>query len=158
MPTEIERKFLVVNDDWRVPGTGTDFRQGYLSTEPGRSVRIRLAGDSAFITVKGISSGASRAEYEYAIPADDAAELLDNLCLSPLIEKTRYWVEHAGHTWEIDEFRGDNAGLVIAEVELDSEDQAVTLPHWAGREVTADTRYYNASLVTRPYCEWKDEI
>ena len=154
MPQEIERKFLVKSEDWRVPGTGTPYRQGYLSTVPGRSVRIRLIRDKGFITVKGISVGATRAEYEYEIPAGEAGEMLDNLCERPLIEKTRYRIEHQGLVWEVDEFDGDNAGLIIAEVELDREDQVVVLPDWVGKEVTGDPRYYNASLVAHPFASW----
>jgi len=154
MPLEIERKFLVRGEDWRVPGAGIPYRQGYLSTVPGRSVRVRLARDKGYLTIKGITVGAARAEYEYEIPAGEASEMLDNLCERPLIEKTRYRVEHQGLTWEVDEFDGDNAGLIIAEVELDEEDQAVSLPEWVGKEVTGDKRYYNASLIADPYTSW----
>jgi CYTH domain-containing protein len=154
MPQEIERKFLVKSKDWRVPGTGTPYRQGYLSTVPDRTVRVRLIRDKGYLTIKGISVGATRAEYEYEIPAGEAGEMLDNLCERPLIEKTRYRVEYQGLTWEIDEFDGDNAGLVIAEVELDEEDQAVMLPDWVGKEVTDDRRYYNANLIANPYIRW----
>ena len=157
MATEIERKFLVKDDSWREPGSGTLYRQGYLSTVPERSVRVRLIRDRGYLTVKGASSGAARAEYEYEIPGEEAREMLDNLCERPLIEKTRYCVEYQGLTWEIDEFAGGNAGLVIAEVELDEEGQAVTLPDWVDREVTGDRRYYNASLIAKPYSEWSQE-
>ena len=154
MPQEIERKFLVKSKDWRVPGTGTPYRQGYLSTVPERTVRVRLIRDKGYLTIKGISVGATRAEYEYEIPAGEASEMLDKLCERPLIEKTRYRVEYQGLTWEIDEFDGDNAGLIIAEVELDEEDQAVMLPDWVGKEVTDDRRYYNANLIANPYKRW----
>lgn len=154
MPQEIERKYLVKGEDWRVPGTGTPYRQGYLSTVPERSVRVRVIRDKGYLTVKGITVGATRAEYEYEIPVGDASEMLDNLCERPLIEKTRYRLEHHGLTWEVDEFDGDNAGLVVAEVELEDEDQAVTLPDWIGKEVTGDRRYYNASLIAEPYSGW----
>ena len=154
MSQEIERKFLVRGEDWRVTGTGTPYRQGYLSTSPERSVRIRLARDKGTLTIKGITVGATRAEYEYEIPAGEACEMLDNLCERPLIEKTRYRVEHQGLTWEVDEFDGDNAGLVIAEVELDEEGQVIMLPGWVGKEVTGDPRYYNASLIADPYTSW----
>jgi CYTH domain-containing protein len=110
--------------------------------------------DKGYLTVKGITVGTARAEYEYEIPADDASEMLDNLCEHPLIEKTRYRVQHHGLTWEIDEFEGDNAGLIVAEVELEEEDQAVILPDWVGKEVTGDPRYYNARLVNEPYARW----
>jgi adenylate cyclase len=154
MSLEIERKYLVEGESWRASGTGTVYRQGYLSTVPERSVRVRVAGDKAYLTVKGAAAGAARAEYEYAIPVKDAREMLDNLCERPLIEKTRYQVEYRGLMWEIDEFTGENAGLLLAEVELESENQAVELPDWVGAEVTGDPRYYNASLVSRPYSSW----
>ena len=154
MPQEIERKFLVKGEDWRVPGTGVPYRQGYLSTVPERTVRVRLIRDKGYLTVKGISVGATRAEYEYEIPAGEASEMLDNLCERPLIEKTRYRLEHHGMTWEVDEFDGDNAGLIVAEVELENEDQAITLPDWVGKEVTGERRYYNASLIAEPYTGW----
>ena len=154
MPVEIERKFLVTGDAWRQQATGREYRQGYLSCDPERSVRIRLAGDAAWLTIKGISRGATRVEYQYPIPAEQAAEMLDTLCLQPLIEKTRYEVQYHGLTWEVDEFFGDNAGLLIAEVELESEDQAFDLPDWVGEDVTHDTRYYNASLIANPYSQW----
>ena len=154
MPLEIERKFLLRGEGWRALGAGVPYRQGYLSTEPGRSVRVRLVRDKGYLTIKGMTVGAARAEYEYEIPAADASEMLDKLCERPLIEKTRYRVEHQGFVWEIDEFDGDNAGLIIAEVELDEEDQAIVLPDWIGKEVTGDPRYYNASLITNPYTRW----
>ncbi|HAJ92826.1 MAG TPA: adenylate cyclase [Gammaproteobacteria bacterium] len=154
MPQEIERKYLVKGEGWRVPGTGVPYRQGYLSTVPERTVRVRLIRDKGYLTVKGVSVGATRAEYEYEIPADEAGEMLDKLCERPLIEKTRYRLEHHGLTWEVDEFDGDNAGLIVAEVELDNEDQAVTLPDWVGKEVTGERRYYNASLIAEPYTGW----
>jgi len=155
MPQEIERKFLVRNEDWCVPGTGIVYRQGYLCTVPERTVRVRLVRDQGFLTVKGVTVGAARAEYEYEIPAGEAAEMLDELCERPLIEKTRFRVEHHGMVWEIDRFAGDNAGLIIAEVELEEEDQVVVLPDWVGKEVTGDRRYYNANLITEPFSEWK---
>jgi adenylate cyclase len=154
MSTEIERKFLLRDDRWR-GGTGRLMRQGYLSAGDGVTVRVRVAGpDAAWLTVKGPSRGAGRAEYEYAIPRDDAEEILEHLCVRPLIEKRRYEVEYQGLTWEVDEFLGDNAGLLVAEVELDSAGQAVPLPPWVGEEVTGDPRYYNASLVRWPYSHW----
>ncbi|MGB5260380.1 MAG: CYTH domain-containing protein [Gammaproteobacteria bacterium] len=156
MPVEIERKFLVINDTWRGQVTGRQFRQGYLSCDPERSVRVRLAGEQAWLTIKGGTRGATRAEYEYTIPVEHAREMLDKLCLQPLIEKTRYQIEYSGMTWEIDEFAGDNAGLLIAEVELATEGQAVDLPAWVGKDVTGDPRYYNASLIGYPYSQWSD--
>ena len=154
MPQEIERKFLVKGEGWRVAGAGTPYRQGYLSTVPERSVRVRLIRDKGYLTIKGMTVGATRAEYEYEIPAAEAGEILDNLCERPLIEKTRYRLEYHGLTWEVDEFGGDNTGLIVAEVELDDEDQAITLPDWAGKEVTGDRRYYNANLIAEPYTSW----
>jgi CYTH domain-containing protein len=156
MPVEIERKFLVIGDAWREQATGRQIRQGYLSSDPGRSVRVRLAGEQAWLTIKGATRGATRAEYEYSIPVDHAREMLDKLCLQPLIEKTRYRVEFKGLTWEIDEFDGVNAGLLIAEIELDSEGQEPDLPAWVGDDVTGDPRYYNASLIAHPYSQWSE--
>src|SRR5271166_2569083 len=147
MPKEIERKFLVNDDSWRNQAAGIRYRQGYLSTVKERTVRIRAAGDKGFITVKGISTGATRSEYEYEIPLADANEMLDQLCDRPLIEKTRYRIPFAGLIWEVDEFEGDNRGLITAEVELKDENQPVSIPGWAGEEVTGDPRYFNANLV-----------
>jgi len=154
MATEIERKFLVRDDSWRVGAEGTVYRQGYLSTELERNVRVRLIGERGLLTVKGRASGVSRLEFEYEIPFADASKLLDELCLEPLIEKTRFKVQHAGLLWEIDEFAGDNVGLVVAEVELESEDQAIDLPAWIDREVSDDPRYFNSNLVTNPFSTW----
>lgn len=154
MATEIERKFLVDGDAWRALGTGTVFRQGYLSTEKERTVRVRTEGDRARLTIKGITVGATRAEYEYEIPVADATEMLDDLCHQPIIEKTRYRIDGNGVTWEVDEFFGVNEGLVIAEVELDSEDQVFDLPDWIGVEVTGDARYFNANLIANPFSAW----
>lgn len=154
MGIEIERKFLVVGSDWK-PEAGVRMCQGYLNRDKARTVRVRVAGDAAFLTVKGISRGATRAEFEYAIPLADAQQLLA-LCDGPLIEKTRYVIPYQGTTWEVDEFLGDNAGLVVAEVELQSEDQPFARPPWLGAEVTQDARYFNSSLASVPYCQWRD--
>jgi len=154
MPKEIERKFLVKGDAWRGKAVGKRYRQGYLSLVKERTVRVRTVDDKGFITVKGLSVGASRSEYEYEIPVTDANEMLDRLCERPLIEKTRYRIPMSGVVWEVDEFAGENRGLIVAEVELESEDQALTVPEWIGREVTADPRYYNANLVAHPYSRW----
>ncbi|MEM1202410.1 MAG: CYTH domain-containing protein [Acidobacteriota bacterium] len=155
MGIEIERKFLVAGDDWRaVAGDGVPYRQGYLATEPERNVRVRLEGERAKLNLKSKAKGLSRAEFEYEIPRDEAEQILDGLCLRPLIEKTRYKVHRGGLVWEIDEFFGDNAGLVVAEVELESEDQEVDLPPWVGEEVSHDHRYKNANLVSRPFSTW----
>lgn len=154
MGREIERKFLVTGDGWR-RSAGVEFRQGYLSTVKERSVRVRLAGGRGTLTIKGASEGAARAEYEYEIPPGDAAELLDRLCERPLIEKRRTTLDHAGLTWEVDEFLGENEGLIVAEIELRSEDQEFDRPGWVGAEVTEDARYFNANLVRHPYREWR---
>lgn len=154
MGDEIERKFLVTGDGWRV-GRSTKYVQGYLSRDPGRTVRVRQAGEKAFITVKGAATGVSRKEFEYAIPVADA-EAMFQLCVGPLIEKTRTVVEFEGKKWEVDEFHGDNAGLVVAEIELRSEDEQFVSPPWVGREVSSDRRYFNSSLTQHPYKDWKD--
>lgn len=154
MGKEIERKFLVSGNTWRGQEVGKSYRQGYLSTVKERTVRVRTAGDKGFITVKGVSIGATRSEYEYEIPLADASEMLDRLCERPLIEKTRYRIPHEGLVWEIDEFEGDNRGLITAEVELKDEHQSVALPSWTGREVTGDPRYFNSNLVAKPFSKW----
>ncbi len=154
MAKEIERKFLVKGESWRGLDSGKRYRQGYLSTSKERTVRVRTAGDKGFITVKGINTGATRAEYEYEIPFPDAVEMLDQLCERPLIEKTRYRISFGGLTWEVDEFEGANKGLITAEVELKDENQAVSIPDWIGQEVTNDPRYYNANLVAHPFSAW----
>jgi CYTH domain-containing protein len=154
MAKEIERKFLVRGNSWRGQDGGKRYRQGYLSTVKERTVRVRTTGDKGFITIKGMSVGATRSEYEYEIPLADANEMLDRLCERPLIEKTRYRVSHEGLVWEIDEFERDNRGLIIAEVELKDETQSVTLPGWIGQEVTGDPRYFNANLVANPFSQW----
>jgi len=153
MGTEIERKFLVKEGPWREAAADT-YRQGYLSTVKERTVRVRTINDKGYLTVKGISVGASRLEFEYEIPVADARELLDKLCEKPLIEKQRYKLDHGGLTWEIDVFFGDNEGLIVAEVELQSEDQVFERPDWVVDEVTSDPRYYNANLINNPYSKW----
>ena len=156
MAQEIERKFLVKDDSWRATaGAGKPYLQGYLSLDRERVVRIRVKDDRGFLTIKGLRKGISAAEYEYPIPAAEAEEMLQKLCLRPLIEKLRYEVSHGGLLWEIDEFLGDNKGLMIAEVELSSEEQQVILPPWAGPEVSNDQRYANASLVQSPFSTWE---
>lgn len=155
MGVEIERKFLVVNDSWRETASpGMRYRQGYLSTDPGNSVRVRVCGDKAWLNIKSAVVGVARCEYEYRIPSADAHAILEELCVKPLIEKTRFIVEHDGLAWEIDVFEGDNAGLVVAELELDSAGDAFMLPAWAGEEVSGDVRYYNQRLVGHPYSKW----
>ncbi|WP_303721472.1 CYTH domain-containing protein [Malonomonas rubra] len=154
MAIEIERKFLVADDSWRDNTTGILFRQGYLSAEPERTVRVRLEGDAGKLTIKGKSQGISRSEYEYEIPQQDAMEMLDHLCLLPLIEKTRYRIKYAGLVWEVDEFYGANEGLILAEVELDSEEAVFERPDWVGEEVSGNPRFFNSNLVKNPFTEW----
>jgi adenylate cyclase len=151
---EIERKFLVRGDAWKTLGAGTRMRQGYLSTDPDRVVRVRIDGDAASLTIKGRSVGMTRGEWEYPIPVTDAEELLTQLCMRPLVEKIRYRIMQDQMLWEVDEFLGENAGLVVAEIELDSEDQAFTKPEWLGDEVSDDARYFNANLLRHPYSAW----
>lgn len=156
MSQEIERKFLLASEEWRREADqGTRLVQGYLTRDPERTVRVRLAGDSAFLTVKGRTSGATRVEVEVPISAEQGRLLLP-LCLPPIIDKQRYLVWHQGKRWEIDEFGGDNAPLVVAELELASEDEPFARPAWLGREVTEDPRYYNSQLAEHPYARWKD--
>jgi adenylate cyclase len=154
MAKEIERKFLVSDNSWRRLGSGQRYRQGYLSTVKERTVRVRVAGDKGFITVKGINLGATRSEYEYEIPLADANEILDCLCERPLIEKIRYRIHLGDLTWEVDEFEDENHGLIIAEIELKDENQAILLPTWIGREVTGDPCYVNSNLVAHPFSKW----
>lgn len=150
MALEIERKFLVINDDYKKGITGTLYKQGYLSTNPQRIVRVRSLGNQGFLTIKGPSHNATCLEFEYPIPFDDANSLF-SLCEKPLIEKYRYLVPFAGMTWEVDEFLGENKGLVVAEIELKDVNQIFELPPWVGKEVTSDPRYYNARLVHSPF-------
>jgi len=153
MSREIERKFLLKSDTWRGLAHGVTYRQGYLCTVPERTVRVRIAGEAAFLTVKGLTIGNSRAEFEYAIPVRDAEQML-KLCEGPLVEKSRYEIPHAGKTWQVDEFFGENLGLIIAEVELASESEQPELPDWIGEEVSGNPRYYNASLARNPFSGW----
>ena len=154
MAKEIERKFRVAGDGWRDLAEGQVFRQGYLSTVAERTVRVRTIAGSGFLTVKGLSIGATRAEFEYEIPITDADEMLDSLCEKPIIEKTRYRIPYEGFVWEVDEFAGVNAGLIVAEIELSHEDQAFPKPSWIGEEVTDDPRYFNANLIAHPFSAW----
>jgi len=154
MGKEIERKFLVIGNDWRALAQGTMYRQGYLNSAKERTVRVRTVGDKAFLTVKGITVGATRAEYEYEIPFADCNALLDNLAEKPLIEKKRYKIKQDAFVWEIDEFFGENQGLIVAEIELTSEDQKFEKPHWVGEEVTGDPRYFNSNLIKHPFTKW----
>jgi CYTH domain-containing protein len=154
MKIEIERKFLLGSDAWRSGAAGVLYRQGYLCTDPERTVRVRLGGGTAILAIKGAGDGIARAEFEYPIPMAEAETLLNGLCLQPLVEKYRYRVPFAGLTWEVDEFLGANAGLLLAEVELERTDQPVPLPPWVGLEVTGDHRYYNAWLARHPFTGW----
>lgn len=155
MSLEIERKFLVKSNKWKESAKGVLIMQGYLSASEERIVRIRIAGSKAFFTIKGLVIGISRLEYEYEIPHTDALEILNRLCIKPIIEKHRYKVVHQSLVWEIDEFHRENEGLIIAEIELDSEDQKIDIPDWIGEEVTGDKRYYNSNLLKNPYSAWK---
>ncbi|MDF0604065.1 CYTH domain-containing protein [Neisseriaceae bacterium TC5R-5] len=155
MALEIERRFLICNDHWRKLASGTRYRQGYLSVEKERTVRVRIVGEQAWLTLKGYISELSRHEFEYPIPLADAITMLDTMC--PLvIEKLRYCIEHAGFVWEIDEFFGDNTGLVLAEIELPSEDTHFERPDWIGAEISQDGRYTNAYLSKTPYRQWPE--
>jgi len=154
MAQEIERKFLIKNDSWRNLAQGIEYRQGYLSTAKERVVRVRTIADKGFLTIKGITTGISRSEFEYEIPTEDANLMLDNLCERPLIEKKRYKINYLGLVWEVDEFFGDNQGLILAEVELKNEEQVITLPEWIGEEVSGDPKYFNSNLIKNPFTTW----
>jgi len=157
MAIEIERKFWIKNKDWKVAANapeGKVLKQGYLSTDKERTVRVRIYGTKGFLTIKGKSVGMTRAEFEYEIPVEDAIPLL-KLCHQPIIEKVRYKIHLDNLIWEVDEFDGVNEGLILAEVELESEEQKVNIPSWAGEEVTGDIRFYNSSLVNNPFTKWK---
>lgn len=153
MALEIERKFLVKDGAWRNE-QGTKYRQGYLNTDEERTVRVRTMDDKGYLTVKGVPRGAVRMEYEYEIPKVEAEAMLDDLCEKPLIEKIRCKIEHKGLVWEVDEFLGENSGLIVAEVELESEDQEFVKPEWIGEEVTGDPKYFNANLIHYPFNRW----
>ncbi|WP_417847483.1 CYTH domain-containing protein [Thalassoglobus sp.] len=153
MGVEIERKFLVLKSYQQ--GEPILYRQGYLSREPGRTVRIRVAGESAWITIKSSTQNFSRQEFEYPIPLPDAQELL-LLCVGSIVEKYRWRVPHGKHVWEVDEFLGDNSGLIVAEIELNSEDELFDLPPWIGEEVSSDMRYHNSNLSVHPFQQWED--
>ena len=154
MGKEIERKFLVRGDSWRAGAHGKRYRQGYLSTVKERTVRVRVAGDQGYVTIKGITIGDTRPEYEYEIPLADANEMIDKLCERPFIEKTRYRIPQGEVVFEVDEFEGVNHGLIVAEVELKSEDEKFDKPGWLGDEVSNDPRYFNANLVAKPFTTW----
>jgi len=151
---EIERKFLVKDDSWRSSAIGKTYLQGYLNTNKERTVRVRTIDNKGYLTIKGIAKGPARVEYEYEIPVDEALTMLDGLCEKPLIEKSRYKIEYQGLVWEVDEFHGENQGLIIAELELDFEDQKFAKPEWIGAEVTGDSKYFNSNLIHHPYSQW----
>lgn len=154
MALEIERKFLLKNDSWKEDYSGTIYRQGYIGGQKGVTVRVRIAGDHGFLTIKGPTEGIGRLEFEYQIPTRDADEMLSKLCQESIIEKTRYKIGFAQKTWEIDIFHGVNQGLILAEIELDHEDQQFEKPPWLGQEVTGDKRYFNSYLARHPYSTW----
>ena len=155
MGVEIERKFLVHHDAWNilVKPNGKDLRQGYILNDPAKTIRVRIAEAKAWLTIKSITLGASRLEYEYEIPIAEAKELLDNFSEGEL-EKIRYEIDYKGKIWEVDVFSGENDGLIVAEIELLSEDEDFECPKWIDVEVTGDKRYYNASLTTYPFKDW----
>jgi len=155
MGIEIERKFLVRGNSWRNLARGVRYRQGYIFASREKTVRVRVDGSSGSLTIKAGSKGIVRKEFEYEIPLSEADELLDQVCERPIIEKNRYTIEHDGLTWEVDEFFGENSGLIVAEVELERLDQSFSRPEWVDREVSGDSRYFNAALVRNPYCLWE---
>lgn len=155
MATEIERKFLVTSDAFKAQASQSKtYRQGYMVGGDAASVRVRISGEDAKLNIKSATLGVTRSEYEYDLPMADAQEMLDHLCAKPLVEKVRYYVPIGEHTWEVDVFAGDNAGLVVAEVELDAVDQVFVTPEWIGEEVSDDPRYYNSNLGKHPYKDW----
>ncbi|MEH6580037.1 MAG: CYTH domain-containing protein [Amphritea sp.] len=154
MAKEIERKFLIDLETVGPLNCGVTIKQGYIPTRDNTAVRVRIMGDNAFLTIKGENKGAVRSEFEYEIPLLDAEQMLEELCSGPVVDKTRYLVTHEKHLWEIDIFAGDNAGLVIAEVELKDEHEAVILPDWISSEVTGDPKYYNSNLLNNPFKNW----
>ncbi|AFZ53214.1 CYTH domain-containing protein [Cyanobacterium aponinum] len=155
MGIEIERKFLVNLDKWFPPDNGLVYRQGYIYTISGNTVRVRIVGAQGYLTLKGKTKGQTRSEFEYSIPVEEAEEMLQTLCDRPFIEKIRYKILVGNLTWEVDEFLGENKGLTMAEVELTEENQDIILPEWIGEEVTDDLRYYNSYLVNNPFSQWR---
>ena len=157
MPIEIERKFLIASDSWKHSITKSiTYRQGYLSNNKQASIRIRVSDDTAMINIKSMTMGIQRLEYEYPIPLDEANEQLDKLCQKPLIEKTRHYIQQGKHTWEIDVFNGDNEGLIVAEIELEHEDENFEKPDWLGHEVSHLARYFNICLMDHPFKNWSE--
>lgn len=156
MGLEIERKFLVINEQWKSHvESESQLKQGYLATQSNATIRVRIAENQAMLNIKGATTGIRRSEYEYEIPLQDAQEMLDNLTEESIIDKVRYQVRCGDHIWDLDVFHGENKGLIIAEVELSTEDESFVVPEWAGLEVSGDSKYYNASLVRNPYRYWK---
>ncbi|UZR99541.1 CYTH domain-containing protein [Chondrinema litorale] len=154
MGVEIERKFLIKNDSWKSSAdNGVQIKQGYLNSDKNRTVRVRVYGETGFLTIKGKNENLTRQEFEYEIPLDDANNLLE-LCEMPIIEKMRYIIVDQGNNWELDVFEGENKGLLVAEIELNSEDHQLELPAWVGEEVSTDPKYYNSSLISNPYKNW----
>lgn len=158
MAKEIERKFLFYPERIENLGAGQTITQAYIATQDEMVVRVRINNGNAFLTLKGKTLGATRSEFEYAIPLEDARAIIAELCTGPVISKTRYEIHYAEHLWELDVFHDDNEGLYIAEVELNSEDEVIELPSWLGEEVTGDTRYYNNNLLTQPFSQWCDKV
>lgn len=154
MAKEIERKFLIDLEKIGSLEDGTVMKQGYITTKDKTVVRVRLVGEKAYLTLKGENTGISRIEFEYEIPVIDAQEIMTELCNGPVVEKTRYLVVNYGHAWEVDIFHGDNDGLVVAEIELGSEAEKFELPHWVTEEVSGDAKYYNSSLLDKPFKNW----
>lgn len=155
MAKEIERKYLLKNDSWRQEVVNSEhYVQAYLANNKQCSVRIRICDDKADLNIKGMTIGVVRDEYEYTIPIEDARTMVETICLKPYIEKTRHFVQHAGKTWEIDEFEKENQGLIVAEVELEDTREEIQLPAWIGEEVTEDPKYYNVCLIQHPYSDW----
>lgn len=157
MAQEIERKFLVDIGRLGTLSDGDEIRQGFIPTVGLTAVRVRISGAMAWLTLKGANTGATRAEFEYRIPLEDAQQMFDGLCASPILSKIRYRKQYGEHLWEIDVFEGDNAGLIVAEVELTSETDIPEIPDWVTEEVTGDPRYYNVNLRENPYSKWRDE-
>lgn len=156
MAKEIERKFLMKNNEWRGLVKPTRYCQAYLNDKNGPTVRIRVQGEKAFLTLKGPTKNGSRLEYEYEVPLEDGMEIIENLATSPVVEKYRYAIPYRGFIWEVDEFLGENSGLIFAEIELTKVDQEFEKPSWIGNEVTDDPRFYNSNLAANPFSQWPD--
>jgi len=154
MAIEIERKFLVKETPFHLAKRSLRIRQGYIVNDQKQVIRVREKGDQYFLTLKGNNIGISRLEFDFPISKEDADELIKHFCQTALIDKTRHYVEHKGHTWEVDEFHGSNDGLIVAEIELETEDETFDIPDWAGEEVTSEEKYYNMNLATHPFKNW----